>query len=555
MADHDVLKYLKVEINEDGTESESIEKVKEEKIGVDEEEETPLNDMTETLLYLKEDVVEQYEGDDVDNGNSDEKVNFDIGLSNEIEDTESDFLLKQYASLTQQLNKIQEGEKEKRGKSIFPDRRTKQLKSAIKQRMNLIATQWKVETRMKNAGDQNTSVQNFFPNSDSIQVKSPTEPQLFIIPKNETGSPGEHVEEVFVKLKVPPSVGISSVPDNDRDPEVTELYKNTLVHEDSVYEQKRKQKKVDSERQRRAGINKLVDILDYWVGECEGGQNPYLSSKISYCDKVNRATRCIKHQEQLLANQEAQLTMLHFENIKLKSRLTGDVDVPNVSRTLSGLQKSMWPGLYSCTKCGVAIHSLVDAFVHEQRVHPSGLAHEAEAGSVDEMFMCKDCSKVYQNKDLLDIHSLLHLDLTYFQCSDCPLLFGLPSKLKRHMFLDHGKLVGSEGDYVVDMANRVKISNTIQVYVARAEGRHYSDVENFIEASLDAKLILDEIKIEEEVDKISVIKDQIVSIPKPSKSMDVEDCFVEEGESMMMEEIERFTSEEIDEMESNICMS
>ena len=40
--------------------------------------------------------------------------------------------------------------------------------------------------------------------------------------------------------------------------------------------------------------------------------------------------------------------------------------------------------------------------------------------------------------DVLKLHKLLHLDLVYLKCALCNFVFGTPSSLKRHFFMQHG---------------------------------------------------------------------------------------------------------------------
>jgi Pyruvate/2-oxoacid:ferredoxin oxidoreductase delta subunit len=55
------------------------------------------------------------------------------------------------------------------------------------------------------------------------------------------------------------------------------------------------------------------------------------------------------------------------------------------------------------------------------------------------VYKCRECPTVCSDRLLMQVHKFLHEDLTFFFCPDCDNIFGLPSKLKRHYFLSHGK--------------------------------------------------------------------------------------------------------------------
>merc|ERR1719481_1128699 len=80
---------------------------------------------------------------------------------------------------------------------------------------------------------------------------------------------------------------------------------------------------------------------------------------------------------------------------------------------------------------------------------------------------CKSCSKVMPAAEMLRIHELLHEDLTYFFCDSCPFLFGLPSKLRTHLFMTHGKVLDREnvGDLVCDMSKRIENTTIVLMYL------------------------------------------------------------------------------------------
>ena len=128
---------------------------------------------------------------------------------------------------------------------------------------------------------------------------------------------------------------------------------------------------------------------------------------------------------------------------------------------------------------------------------------QAKKGSDQcKVYKCKHCPTVCLDSLVLQVHKFLHQDLTYFFCPDCAYVFGAPSKLKRHYFLSHEKILDSELDHVLDMESRIDITLTIQNYIIDPNSRNVEVVDNFLDASLDAKLIVDEIAISAEVESI-----------------------------------------------------
>ena len=66
--------------------------------------------------------------------------------------------------------------------------------------------------------------------------------------------------------------------------------------------------------------------------------------------------------------------------------------------------------------------------------------------------------------DVLRLHKFLHLDLVYLKCADCSFVFGTPSALKRHMFLQHGTLLQTYHleESVLAMDDRVALTSKVQ---------------------------------------------------------------------------------------------
>ena len=167
---------------------------------------------------------------------------------------------------------------------------------------------------------------------------------------------------------------------------------------------------------------------------------------------------------------------------------------------------------YTCDKCNISFRTVHDAFSHESNMNHK--QHHAGTGEgnmlvtakngIDRLnaYKCKDCPAVCLDTLVLQVHQFLHQDLTYFFCSECDYVFGLPSKLKRHYFLTHDKILSSEHENILDTQRRAEITVKIQEYITLSDVRKVEMVDNFVDASLDAKLIHDEITMNEEVENI-----------------------------------------------------
>merc|ERR1719369_1344711 len=68
---------------------------------------------------------------------------------------------------------------------------------------------------------------------------------------------------------------------------------------------------------------------------------------------------------------------------------------------------------------------------HGKKGHAASLCKEVT------VVKCQECPMVCLDMDVLRVHKFLHQDLTYLQCPACSLVFGPPSQLKRHVFLQH----------------------------------------------------------------------------------------------------------------------
>lgn len=108
----------------------------------------------------------------------------------------------------------------------------------------------------------------------------------------------------------------------------------------------------------------------------------------------------------------------------------------------------------------------------------------------------------------LHLHSLLHKELHILQCPwpRCEVVFGVPSKLKTPHFLSHDMVLAAEEKCTIDINARVLMTSNL---IRTIKGKKHSEqdllalVDNFTEASLDASLILEELKMDTEVENMS----------------------------------------------------
>jgi len=294
-------------------------------------------------------------------------------------------------------------------------------------------------------------------------------------------------------------------------PEVSK--KNVGVHDKvSTEKKKRLQRKVELERERRKGLTQLFDELDYWV-ELERKNDPaYQEAKLTrfnkppYYERNNAAIKCIKDLECSLKENEQILKDLQVQNDELRKiiRLLNESE----SEPFESSVKSP----YNCEDCKISFPSIEDAFTHESNmqfrhkktsnVSSSKKVESTNSNSQLSVYKCKDCPTVCLDRMVLQVHKLLHQELTYFYCSQCEFVFGLPSKLKKHFFLEHGGILNNDLEQVLDTESRVEVTYKVQKVIANSDPNKVELVDNFLEASLDAKLIQDEISLNWEVNNI-----------------------------------------------------
>ena len=300
----------------------------------------------------------------------------------------------------------------------------------------------------------------------------------------------------------------------------------------------RRKLKVDSERGRRQELKEHYDNLYYWVNL---GKTDNIDYKQSYHDRMISAIECIKEMEKEVIEKEEEYEKLWHVNNELSIKLMElSPDTP--------FQPKKDQFLYPCESphCRKIFKSVKPAFVHQQCNHadvdkepivPTYMKmkvddskHDKEKSIAKEIaavkekrilsyekktlssfvLKCRHCSTITNDKTVLHLHSLLHKQLTYFKCPHelCSRLFGVPSKLKTHHFLVHESVLSSEDECVLSQEARVDLTNTIIAYLSFTgkldkDKECLSDIDNFLEASLDATLIKDEMDMQQEIDHIS----------------------------------------------------
>jgi len=246
---------------------------------------------------------------------------------------------------------------------------------------------------------------------------------------------------------------------------------------------------------------------------------------VSYNERMNDAIKCIEGLENSLEEKEKIYSLLLSKNIQLRQKL-GSLKGAEIMCTKKHL-------LYRCDQCPAVQTNFKTAFSHESIAHGQseavGLLSPSSTGRggrtdgrwrreskkilpeppvIVEEYRCRHCLTTAQDKTLLHLHSLLHKELIYFQCPwpRCELVFGVPSKLKTHHFLSHDMVLAAEEKCTIDINARVLITSNLIRRLGR-KTLHEQDllalVDNFLEASLDASLILEELKMDTEVEDMS----------------------------------------------------
>ena len=184
---------------------------------------------------------------------------------------------------------------------------------------------------------------------------------------------------------------------------------------------------------------------------------------------MSNAVECIKKLERMLDLKAETYKKLLRQNRLLLSRLTSALP----GACIAGPGQS---GLYRCEFCE-RVAGLTDiraAFKHQQEFHPHAgpkrvlsvppptplLRGQTPVKARSEMLTCRLCPTTSFDPIALKIHSLLHKDLVLFLCPypKCSQVYGLPSKLKRHYFLDHEMVLATTDHCTVNLNNRINIT-------------------------------------------------------------------------------------------------
>jgi len=311
----------------------------------------------------------------------------------------------------------------------------------------------------------------------------------------------------------------------------------------------KKMRKVELERERRREMTELYDDLKENILACKN-YDAMSMTNMPYHERMNAAIECIQDLEAEIQEQENTYNLLIAKNTELQHRMfelcdTAALDEPKM--------------LYRCNVCHVQQSNIRASFLHhyfkehkmeaESDTSSSYLKRKMQAPSklseskpttnplsVNQQFsknrwvklqnvsssgsvyvpedtsgrhMCLYCSVSFMDKTVLHIHSLLHKNLMYFQCPwpKCQLVFGLPSKLKTHHFLSHEIVLAAEEKCVLSPRSKVVLTRQIIELLSSKLNTSNQDeivnvVDNFLEASLDATVVVDEMDIEAKIDKM-----------------------------------------------------
>ena len=188
---------------------------------------------------------------------------------------------------------------------------------------------------------------------------------------------------------------------------------------------------------------------------------------------MSNAVECIKRLERTLDLKAETYKKLLRQNRLLLSRLTSVLP----SACIAGPGQS---GLYRCEVCQrvAGMTDIRTAFRHQEEFHPPHHPHTGPRRVLpvpnltprlrgptpvkarSEVMTCRLCPTTSFDPIALNIHSLLHKDLVLFLCPypRCSQVYGLPSKLKRHYFLDHEMVLATTDHCRVNLNNRINIT-------------------------------------------------------------------------------------------------
>jgi len=123
----------------------------------------------------------------------------------------------------------------------------------------------------------------------------------------------------------------------------------------------------------------------------------------------------------------------------------------------------------------------------------------------------KYCNKIFLNEEVMRVHDFIHEDLMLFKCPiyNCDFVYGLPSKVESHVQLYHFnsvsriKMFKVESLKPLDFEERKNLNCRMQdVFATVSTSNNYNDMavlmNNFLEAIIDAKIMMDEVREEVE---------------------------------------------------------
>ena len=229
------------------------------------------------------------------------------------------------------------------------------------------------------------------------------------------------------------------------------------------------------ERERRVVLKDLFDNLDYWVG-LGLGETSRMRIKLAYHDRIANAVECIKKLEMSLALKAEYYEKLLTYNQQLRAKL--QITGTPINNGVIYSRKEPRPDrnyLYRCEVCHqvAGLSDIKMAFSHQERHHPLEGTKAAPKISFmkkgvitykkvpeSQMLSCRHCPTTTFDSMALHLHSLLHKELVLFLCpwTHCTDIFGVPSKLKRHHFLDHEVVLSSEESCRVSLPTRVNLT-------------------------------------------------------------------------------------------------
>jgi len=285
----------------------------------------------------------------------------------------------------------------------------------------------------------------------------------------------------------------------------------------NAYERFRRLKKVKLERERRVVLKELFDDLDYWVGLGLDVNSRRNYTNVAYHDKMINAVECIKKLEKSLALKAETYEKLMMYNRHLQAKL--QLPVPALTH---GQTRNY---LYRCEVCSqvVGLRDIKMAFTHQERLHPQVGARQeknkdhgfrkyrkvqAKSSESEVLLNCRHCQTTSFDSIALHLHSLLHKELVLFFCPwpRCTEIFGVPSKLKRHHFLDHEVVLRTEEHCKVNLSTRVNLTRKMLRMLGgnwgAKKGESLKSLDNFLEANLEAQMIQDELKIDSQLENV-----------------------------------------------------